>query len=547
MSLISISNFLLSLVFAATACTFWRAGRYLLQQYYLSSLRFVPGPPSPGFLYGNLSEIFAGDRPAIHHAWSSKYGHVLKYRGMFNMERLLTTDLRAVNYILTHSTEYHKPEKSRVMIAQIVGEGMLWAEDEQHRRQRRIMNPAFGPGQIRDLTGAFVEKAAQLRDAWSTAIGNASQTAKINIFDDLTRTTLDIIGLAGFEYHFDALQEASQTSAELRAAFRTMYSIDPSIAVMRALQLTFPPLYLVPHAGLKRLDEARRVMERVSRQLVMEKKRVIMRNIGKDVILEKSDVLERDILTLLLKANLATDLPEDARLTDEEVIAQIPTLLVAGHETTSIAASWCLYSLAKHPEIQRKLREELLQSPTEEPSMDELNALPYLDAVVRETLRFHSPVPFTLREATNDDFIPLSTPYTDVRGEVHDSIKIDKGTTILVPIAALNTSRELWGDDAAEFKPTRWESPPEIISALPGVWGNMLTFLGGPRACIGYRFSIVELKALIFVLVRVFEFEPAEEITTIANMISLKRPVVANEKENGNQLPLLVKRYSEHA
>ncbi|EMD33505.1 hypothetical protein CERSUDRAFT_118080 [Gelatoporia subvermispora B] len=544
MSLISLSKLLLALSSAATAYTLWHAGRYLLQQYYSSSLRFVPGPPSSSLLYGNISEIFAGGRLAVHHAWFSKYGHVLKYRGMFNMERLLTADLRALNHILTHSTDYHKPEKSRDMIAHLVGKGMLYAEDDQHRSQRRIMNPAFGPGQIRDLTCVFVEKAVQLRDSWGVRISDVSESARINVFDDLTRTALDVIGLAGFEYDFDALGETNQTSAELRAAFRTIHSLEPATAVMRVLQLTFPPLYLVPHAGLKRLDEAREVMERVSRQLVMEKKTAIMRSIGKRDTLEKNDVLGRDILTLLLKANLAADLPEEARLTDEEVIAQIPTLLVAGHETTSIAASWCLYTLAQQPEIQRKLREELLQVPSEEPTMDELNALPYLDAVVRETLRFHSPIPYSFREATKDDVIPLNTPYTDTRGEAHNSVKIDKGTTVIIPIAALNTLKELWGDDAMEFKPERWESLPDAVSAVPGVWGNMLTFLGGPRACIGYRFAIVELKALIFILVRAFEFEPAEEIITITNMMAFKRPSVANEKEKGNQLPLLVKHYS---
>jgi cytochrome P450 len=57
----------------------------------------------------------------------------------------------------------------------------------------------------------------------------------------------------------------------------------------------------------------------------------------------------------------------------------------------------------------------------------------------------------------------------------------------------------MWGDDAAEFKPERWESIPEKASNIPGVWSNLLTFLGGPRACIGYRFSLVEYVTLFSV------------------------------------------------
>ena len=97
--------------------------------------------------------------------------------------------------------------------------------------------------------------------------------------------------------------------------------------------------------------------------------------------------------------------------------------LIAGHETTSYGTSWALLALAQAPEIQRKLRAELLDVQTETPSMDELNALPYLDAVVREAMRLHAPVAVTAREACKDDMIPLNTPYTDRHGQVHDHIK----------------------------------------------------------------------------------------------------------------------------
>lgn len=62
----------------------------------------------------------------------------------------------------------------------------------------------------------------------------------------------------------------------------------------------------------------------------------------------------------------------------------------------------------------------------------------------------------------------------------------------MICIAAINQMKEIWGDDADEFKPERWYNPPAGASSIPGVWGNVLSFLGGPRACIGYRFSLVE-------------------------------------------------------
>lgn len=79
--------------------------------------------------------------------------------------------------------------------------------------------------------------------------------------------------------------------------------------------------------------------------------------------------------------------------------------------------------MTNEPGIQTKLREELLSVDTDTPSMDELIALPYLDAVVRETLRVHSPVPSTVRIAMKDDVLPVEKPFTDKYGVIHDSIR----------------------------------------------------------------------------------------------------------------------------
>ena len=96
--------------------------------------------------------------------------------------------------------------------------------------------------------------------------------------------------------------------------------------------------------------------------------------------------------------------------------------IIAGHETTSTATMWCLFALTQAPHVQRKLRDELLSVGTENPTMDELMALPYLDMVVKETLRHHAPVPMTSRVAQKDEVIPLNNPYTDRDGQVHDSV-----------------------------------------------------------------------------------------------------------------------------
>ena len=94
-----------------------------------------------------------------------------------------------------------------------------------------------------------------------------------------------------------------------------------------------------------------------------------------------------------------------------------------GHETTATTTTWSFFRLAQRHDIQSRLRDELLTLDTESPTMEQLNALPYLDAIVRETLRVHSVVPNTVRVAIEDDSLPLATPFLDKNGQTRNEIK----------------------------------------------------------------------------------------------------------------------------
>jgi len=352
---------------------------------------------------------------------------------------------------------------------------------------------------------------------------------------------MDIIGLAGFNYRFDALNSHEKPN-ELNKAFSTMFGAGQAVTVLAILQNWFPIFRSIPTERGRKIAIAQSTMARIGRQLLGDSKAAIA---ASEKAGEKNTVLRgRDLLSLLVRANTATDLSDNQRMSDEDVLAQVPTFLVAGHETTSTTTTWALFALTQAPEAQKKLREEVLKVSTDNPSMEDLSALPYLDAVVRETLRVHSPVPSTLRVATKDDVIPLNTPFVDKHGQTQHGIKVSKGDNVFIPILATNRSKAIWGEDAAVFRPERWESVPEGANSIPGIWGNQLSFLGGPRACIGYRFSLVEMKALLFTLIRAFEFElavPAGDIRSKQSIVS--RPIVTSEMEYGNQMPLVIRPY----
>ncbi|KAH9847043.1 cytochrome P450 [Lenzites betulinus] len=535
-------TFLTALLVIAGAAL-WKA-RTLLLAPFTSPLLCLPGPPNKSWFLGNLRQLHGSDEDETRRKWRDVYGPAMMYRGFFSVPRLFVTDPRAINHILTHSADYYKSQEAQRLLSRLLGKGEYSRRSDQHRQQ--VLNPAFGPSQIRELTDIFVEKSIELRDLWANQISADGEPTRINVIKGLSKMTLDVIGLAGFNYEFNSLNPSGELN-ELAAAFEQIFQV-PQITTMMILRNLFPILNVIKDRRMRRVQQAQAVMRRIGKQLVAEKKADIAREASekKDHGNGRQSLQGRDLLTLLLKANMATDVPDNQRLSDEDVLAR--RFLVAGHETTSTGTTWCLYALTQALDVQKKLREELLSVETDTPTMDELMALPYLDAVVRECLRLHAPVPRSMRVAQKDDVIPLGTPVIDRYGNTLDHIEVPAGSPIVIPILTLNQDKTLWGEDALEFRPERWENLPEAVSGIPGVWGHMLTFLGGPRACIGYRFSLVEMKALLFTLIRAFEFELAvspEDIKKAAGIV--QRPVLRSDPKGGIQMPLFVTRVNGRA
>ena len=129
----------------------------------------------------------------------------------------------------------------------------------------------------------------------------------------------------------------------------------------------------------------------------------------------------------------------------------ISTLLFAGSDTTSLAIAWCLHHLSLNPRVQKRLREEL-QSLHSIEDVSLMDKLPYLNAVVQETLRLCPPAHSTIRVAMEDDMIPLSHPVKLRDGTVMREVHIREGSYVHIPIEGLNMSKDIWGKDALIFE-----------------------------------------------------------------------------------------------
>lgn len=132
-------------------------------------------------------------------------------------------------------------------------------------------------------------------------------------------------------------------------------------------------------------------------------------------------------------------------MTDAEILAQIHSFLFVGSDSVSLSICWTLYYLSLNPTIQSRLRDELLPHAASfnSPNAPDLSTFPFLDAVVKESLRLTTPVQSTLRVASCDDTIPT---------EDGQGVKIRAGQFIHIPFEAMNIAKEVWGPDAWQFK-----------------------------------------------------------------------------------------------
>nr|QEP49721.1 11-oxo-beta-amyrin 30-oxidase [Inonotus obliquus] len=496
------------------------------------------GPPSTSLFFGVSKEIIKGDSGALYEQWAKEYGPVFQVPTAFGGRRTMLTDPRAVAHFYSKQTfTYVQSNFGKRMVANLVGRGLLWSDGESHRRQRKALTPAFSNAAIRSLTPVFFDSAYKVKTAWDTLVMSSNtDEAIINVQKWMNCVALDSIGIAGFGHEFGALHGEHSAVEEV---FDSFGSAPPMAMIILLLGALLPIILRIPDRRTRMIKKLHKTMEEVSEQL-------LERSRNEKAVGGGATDTSRSLMGSLLKAENADS---ELRLEPEEVLAQMKVLILAGYETTSVSLTWALIELSLHTDKQDKLRAELAEFTSKDPTYDQLtNELPYLDSVTREIIRLHPPVGQTGRVAKYDDVIPLSNPITTASGEKVDHITVAQGSAVMVPIRAINRSEEIWGPDAKEFKPERWlDNEAGLTSKAKEIQGyhHILSFIDGPRTCLGRAFAIAEFKSVLSVLIRNYVFEmrdgPETKIDTITTI--LPRPKVAGEE--GYALPMRVRRF-EH-
>lgn len=338
----------------------------------------------------------------------------------------------------------------------LLGTGLLTAEKDQHRRQRKLMAPAFTPKRIAGYGQIMAARAAVAADG-------LRPHSMIDIASAMMTTTLDIVGRTLFDV--DLLGDARAVGEALTEAMEYMVTAG---------------MWLVPaNLPLPKNLRVQRAMGRLDDTVL----RVIAeRRAGRQTASDDRG----DVLSILLEARD----DDGGGLTDRQLRDEIMVLMLAGHETTANMLAWTWYLLATHPEVRRKLEAELdavLEGRV--PTVEDLPRLTYTAQMLDEVLRLYPPAYVVGRMAERTVQLGGAT--------------VQPGDIVLVAIRGMQHSPAYW-DAPLEFRPERFAD--KKARTAPGY----LPFSAGPRVCIGNHFALVEAQLVVATWAQRFRFRLAQ-------------------------------------
>lgn len=297
-----------------------------------------------------------------------------------------------------------------------------------------------------------------------------SPEESVDIVDWTTRLTFETIGRIGFGYEFGMLQGRD---APLHPFIQAMaYCLNHAIARIQE------PAFMkrLPLERNRRFDRDRQLMNDIVDQVIAERKNS-----------PDAKDMHKDLLGFMLNARDEHDLG----LSDENVRYQVVTFLIAGHDTTANTLAWALYELSRHPDVEQKMLQEIVNvgiTHDKLPTVEQISQLKYMHQVLKETLRRYPPVRTIGKYCKKDCVVP-------------GGYKIKAGSMVSVNIYSMHLNPKVY-PDPYRFDPDRW-TPEEEQKRSRFAW---LPFSTGPRACIGQAFALQEAKIVLAMLLHRFKF-----------------------------------------
>jgi cytochrome P450 len=390
------------------------------------------------------------ERPIV--AGGLPFGHVLLVHEPGAIRRVLRDN----------APNYRKDRFQRRVLSAGLNDGLLSAEGEQWRLQRRIIAPMFARRTVMDFAPAMMAAAQALIDRW-TSLGDR---ATIDVAAEMARITLEVLERTIFSDGFGS--DAETIRIAMATYFNTIGKISP-------LDILGVPDF-VPRLSRLRVHSTLKFFEAEVDRVISARRRILA---------ERPDRAPNDLLTHLLEA---CDTNRDDGISEAEVRSNILTFIAAGHETTANTLSWALFLLSQSQEWRERVEAEVDRVLAGAPSVAISGRLAETRAVIEEAIRLYPPIAAISRLALDHD---------NLNGEA-----VRPGSLVVISPYVLHRHRLLW-DRPDAFDPRRFlggaQATIDRFAYLP--------FGAGPRKCIGSTFALQEATLVLAVIVKHFRFQ----------------------------------------
>lgn len=407
-------------------------------------------------------DILSAEPARLYRAWMAEF------RTPF-FRSYLCNDPALVRRVLHDRPEdFPKSDRIREGLAPLLGQSVFVTNGEVWQRQRRIIDPAFEGGRLRDTFPAMVA-------AGRACVARLAGTVEVEAA--MSHAAADVIFRTLFSIPIE-----NEIAAAAFAEFREYQRSQPLLNLAALLPL---PRW-VPRLHRKRTRQAAATIRGLIARLTEARAARIAEGHAPD-----------DLATKIMTTR---DPQTGETFATAEMVDQVAIFFLAGHETSASALAWALYLLATHPEAQERLAAEALAL-GEAPDFAVMGQLRFSRDVFRETLRLYPPVPMMVRENRCPE---------EMRGR-----SVAPGAQIVLSPWHLHRHERLWAEPDA-FDPDRWQRPEGKESAREA-W---IPFSAGPRVCTGAAFAMIEGPLLLSMIARAFRITavPGHEPMPVAHL-----------------------------
>jgi len=401
-----------------------------------------PGPKGEP-LFGS-SRTYARDPFRFISALERAYGDVARF-DMGPMDTVMLCDPTAIERVLvSEADQFRKPDFQGDALGDLLGDGLLLSEGETWEQQRKLANPAFSMARLSGMADRITDHAEDRIADWSHGdVIDAEQS--------MTRVTLDVI--LDLMMGVELSEQRVRTIEEQLLPLGQRFEPDP-------IRFAMPQWMPMPDDA--EFNRAVRTLDEVLDDIIA---------VREDSVRTAEDG-PMDFLSVLLRAR------DEGNQSPDQLRDEMMTMLLAGHDTTALTLTYTWFLLSEHPEVEKRVHEELDDVIGDErPGMEHVRELDYLEWVIQEAMRLYPPVYTIFREPTED--VTLS------------GYEVEAGTTLMVPQWGVHRSERFY-DDPETFDPERWK--PERAGERPRF--AYFPFGGGPRHCIGKHLAMLEAQLI---------------------------------------------------